>query len=46
MKKKYTVRLEDKSDWISFTKKMENINDKELNYIQSNPKINKTKLKE
>ena len=41
MKKKYTVRPEDKSDWISFTKKMENISDKEINYIQSNPKINK-----
>jgi DNA-nicking Smr family endonuclease len=41
VKKKYTVRPEDKSDWISFTKKMENISDKEINYIQSNPKINK-----
>ena len=41
MKKKYTVRPEDKSDWISFTKKMENINDKELNHTQSNYKVNK-----
>ena len=42
MKKKYTVRPEDKSDWISFTKKMENISDKEINSIPSNFKINKT----
>jgi len=41
VKKKYTVRAEDKSDWLSFTKKMENINDKELNYVQSRSKINK-----
>ena len=40
VKKKYTVRPKDKSDWISFTKKMENINDKELNYIQPNSKLN------
>ena len=42
MKKKYTVRPEDKSDWISFTKKMENIGVKEIALSQDNKRISKT----
>ena len=41
MKKKYTVTSKDKKDWIDFTKRLENIFDKDTNFIKQNTSINK-----
>ena len=41
MKKKYTVTSKDKKDWIDFTKRIENIFDKDANFIKQNTSVNK-----
>ena len=41
MKKKYTVASKDKKDWIDFTKRLENIFDKDTNFIKQNTSVNK-----
>ena len=41
MKKKYTVTSKDKKDWIDFTKRLENIFDKDANFIKQNTSVNK-----
>jgi len=41
VKKKYIVATKDRNDWISFTKKMGSITDKEVDSVQQNLKINK-----
>ena len=41
MKKKYTVTSKDKKDWIDFTKRLENIFDKDTNFIKQNTPVNK-----
>ena len=43
MKKKYTVSLIDKKDWIDFTKQIGNINPKEADFPQKNTAINKVR---
>ena len=42
VKKKIIVSSQDKKDWISFTKKMENIGVKEIALSQDNKRISKT----
>ena len=42
MKKKYPVTSKDKKEWLSFTKSLKNIYDKDTYYIKQNTKINKT----
>ena len=42
MKKKYPVTSKDKKEWLSFTKSLRNIYDKDTYYIKQNTKINKT----
>ena len=41
MKKKYTVTSKDKKDWIDFTKRLENIFDKDTDFIKQNTPVNK-----
>ena len=41
MKKKYPVTPKDKKDWIAFTKRLENIYDKDTNFIKQNITENK-----
>tara|TARA_B100000749_G_scaffold147348_1_gene113034 strand:- start:53 stop:490 length:438 start_codon:yes stop_codon:yes gene_type:complete len=41
VKKKYTVTSKDKKDWIDFTKRLENIFDKDANFIKQNTSVNK-----
>ena len=41
MKKKYTATSKDKKDWIDFTKRLENIFDKDANFIKQNTPVNK-----
>ena len=41
MKKKYTATSKDKKDWIDFTKRLENIFDKDANFIKQNTSVNK-----
>ena len=41
MKKKYTITSKDKKDWIDFTKRLENIFDKDTNFIKQNTSVNK-----
>ena len=41
MKKKYTVTSKDTKDWIDFTKRLENIFDKDANFIKQNTSVNK-----
>ncbi len=41
MKKKYTVPLKEKKDWVNFTKQMESISVKDDDYLKENNKINK-----
>ena len=36
MKKKYPVTYKDKKDWIAFTKRLENVYDKDTNFIKQN----------
>ena len=41
MKKKYVATSKDKKDWMDFTKKIENISVKEVDFLQQNIQINK-----
>jgi len=41
VKKKYTITSKDKKDWIDFTKRLENIFDKDANFIKQNTSVNK-----
>ena len=41
MKKKYPVTSKDKKDWIAFTKRLENIHNKDDDFIKQNTKTNK-----
>ena len=41
MKKKYSVTSKDKKDWIAFTKRLENIYDKDNDFIKQNTTVNK-----
>tara|TARA_B100000029_G_scaffold327864_1_gene320216 strand:- start:1484 stop:1915 length:432 start_codon:yes stop_codon:yes gene_type:complete len=41
VKKKYTVPLKEKKDWVNFTKQMESISVKDDDYLKENNKINK-----
>ena len=41
MKKKYPVTSKDKKDWIAFTKRLENIHDKDNDFIKQNTTVNK-----
>jgi len=43
VKKKYTVTSKDQKDWIVFTKHLENIYDKDADFIKENNTANKTK---
>ena len=42
MKKKYSATPKDKKDWIAFTKRLENVYDKENNVIRQNTTADKT----
>ena len=41
MKKKYPVTSKDKKDWIAFTKRLENVYDKDVDFIKQNTTVNK-----
>ena len=41
MKKKYPVTSKDKKDWITFTKRLENVYDKNVDFIKQNTTVNK-----
>ena len=41
MKKKYSTTPQDKKDWIAFTKRLENIHDKDNDFIKQNTTVNK-----
>ena len=41
MKKKYSVTSKDKKDWIAFTKRLENVYDKNVDFIKQNTTVNK-----
>ena len=41
MKKKYPVTPKDKKDWIDFTKHLEDVYDKEINFIKKNSATDK-----
>ena len=41
MKKKYPVTPKDKKDWIAFTKRLENIYDKDTAFVKQNTTVNK-----
>ncbi len=41
MKKKYSVTPKDKKDWITFIKRLENIYDKDADFIKQNTVANK-----
>ena len=41
MKKKYPVTSQDKKEWTTFTKRLENIYDKDSNFIKQNITTNK-----
>ena len=41
MKKKYPATPKDKKDWIAFTKRLENIYDKDNDFIKQNTTVNK-----
>ena len=43
MKKKYSVAPKDKKDWLTFTKHLENIYDKDANFAKSRTIVNKIK---
>ena len=43
MKKKYSVSSKDKKDWTTFTKRLENIYDKENKFIKQNILVNKVR---
>ena len=41
MKKKYTVTSKDKKDWLTFTKHLENVYDKDIDLIKPNTRANR-----
>ena len=41
MKKKYPATPKDKKDWIAFTKRLENVYDKNVDFIKQNTTVNK-----
>ena len=41
VKKKYTATFQDKKDWIDFTKKIDNVDAKEVDSLQQNIQTNK-----
>ena len=41
MKKKYPATPQDKKDWIAFTRRLENIHDKDNDFIKQNTTVNK-----
>jgi len=41
VKKKYPATPKDKKDWIAFTKRLENIHDKDNDFIKQNTTVNK-----
>ena len=41
MKKKYSATSKDKNDWIAFTKRLENVYDKNVDFIKQNTTVNK-----
>ena len=43
MKKKSTVTSKDKKEWIDFTKQIGNIRPKEVDFLQTNTRINKVR---
>ena len=43
MKKKFSVTFKDKNDWISFTKRMDNVRPKESDLLKENIEIDKVK---
>ena len=43
MKKKYSVTYKDKKDWIAFTKRLENIHNKDDDFIKQNNNVNRIK---
>ena len=43
MKKKYPTISKDKKDWISFTKQLENIYDKDADFVKGNTIVNKVR---
>ena len=43
MKKKYPVTFKEKKDWIAFTKRLENIHNKDVDFIKQNNNVNKIK---
>ena len=43
MKKKYPVTSKDKKDWVDFTKRLENIYDKDVDFVKQSITVNKIK---
>ena len=43
MKKKYPATLKDKKDWFAFTKRLENIHNKDDDFIKQNNNVNRIK---
>ena len=41
MKKKYPVKPQDKKDWHAFTERLEDVHDKDANFIKQNTVVNK-----
>ena len=41
MKKKYSVTSKDKKDWIAFTKRLESVSDKDLDFVKQNTTVHK-----
>jgi len=41
VKKKYPVTSKDKKDWIAFTKRLENVSDKDVDFIKQNTTVHK-----
>ena len=41
MKKKYSVTPKDKKDWITFTERLENVYDKDTDFVKQNTTLNK-----
>ena len=41
MKKKYPVKPQDKKDWYAFTERLEDVHDKDANFIKQNTVVNK-----
>ena len=41
MKKKYPVTSKDKKDWIAFTKRLESVSDKDLDFVKQNTTVHK-----